>query len=94
MGTKAKSRKDRNLARSRLVGAPLLVAQLGAMEFRDRMRNGDETVLKTLRLGTKTTVAEVLKKLGQAPPLAVLELCFGRNEFNFVKKTASTCRRS
>ena len=86
MGTKAKSLRERNLARSQLAGAPLLVAQLGAMEFRDRMIKGDEKVLRTLRLGTQTTVAELLKKFGQAPPVAILELCFGRTEFNFTEK--------
>ena len=77
--------KDRNLARSQLAGAPLLVAQLGAMEFRDRLIKGDEKILKSLHLGTQMTVAEILKKFGRAPPLAILELCYGRKEFDFVE---------
>ena len=84
IAAKTKSLRERNSARSQLAGAPLLVSQLGAMEFRDRMIKGDATVLKTLRLGTQTTVAETLKKLGQAPPVAVLELCYGRKQFDFV----------
>ena len=54
-GGKAKSLKEKNQARTKLVGAPLLVAQLGAMEFRNKMI-GDNSVLRTLRLGTQSTV--------------------------------------
>ena len=61
----------------------MLVAQLGAMEFRNQLLKGDETVLKSLRLGTQSTVGEVLKNLGRAPPLAVLQLCYDRQAFDF-----------
>ena len=61
------------------------MAQLGAMEFRDKMIKGDGTILGSLSLGTQTTVADLLKKFCRAPPLALLELCYGRKEFNFVE---------
>ena len=62
-----------------------MVAQLGALEFRNRIIKGDEAILKTLRLGSQTTVAELLKKFSEAPQLAMLELCYGRKRFNFVE---------
>ena len=43
----------------------------------------DEAILKTVRLGSQTPVAELLKTFGRAPPLTMLELCYGRKEFNF-----------
>ena len=60
-----------------------MVAQLGALEFRNRMIKGKEAILKTIRLGSQTTVAELLKTFGRIPPLAMLEICYGRKEFNF-----------
>ena len=75
--------KERNQARAQLAGAPLLVAQLDAMEFRNRMVKGDTESLRTLRLGTQTTVAEALKKLSTMPPLTLLQLCYGYEDFDF-----------
>ena len=63
----------------------MLVAQLGAMEFRNQLLKGDDTILKSLRLGTQSTVGEVLKNLGRAPPLAVLQLCYDRKAFDFAE---------
>ena len=83
MGSKAKCLKEKIQARAQLVGAPLLVAQLGALEFREKMLDGDNTILKSLRLGTQSTVGEVIKNLGRASPLAVLQLCFGCQEYDF-----------
>ena len=49
------------------------------------MIKGDAKILKSLRLGTQTSVADILKKFGRAPPLAILELCYGRKKFDFVE---------
>ena len=47
------------------------------------MMKGDSEKLKTLRLGMVMPVAEVIKALGNAPPLAVLKLCFGTKKYDF-----------
>ena len=44
---------------------------------------GNADKLKALRLGMMMPVAEVLKALGKAPPLAVLKLCYGSNDYDF-----------
>ena len=75
LGGKAARLKEKNQARCQLAGAPLLVAQVGEMEFRRRMMEGDKTALSGLHWGTQTTVAEVMKTLGKIPPLDVLHLC-------------------
>ena len=75
--------RDKNQARALLVGAPLLLAQLGALEFRKKMMNGDSSSLRTMRLGDRMSVAEFLKKLGQVPPLAMLNLHYGRKDLDF-----------
>ena len=43
---------------------------------------GDSNKLKSLRLGMVMPVAEVIKSLGKAPPLAVLKLCYGSKEYD------------
>ena len=75
LGVKATSMEDRNKARAMLAAAPLMVAQLGALEFGKRMLKGDERMLSTIRLEEKMTVSQVLKKLEALPPLTVLKLC-------------------
>ena len=82
LGGKAKSLREKNQARAMLAGAPLLVAQLGALELRKWMLKGDSEVLRNLRLGTHLSAAELLKKLGQAPPLAVLRLCYDQKHYD------------
>ena len=62
-------------ARAMLAGAPLMVAQLGALELRKKMLEGDTQILHRLNLTTPTTVLQVLKWLQKAPPLAILKLC-------------------
>lgn len=52
-----------------------MVAQVGEMEFRKRMIEGDTRAMQGLHMGTQTTVAEVLKVLGKLPPTTVLSLC-------------------
>ena len=61
------------------------MGQLGALEFRKRMIQGDSGVLESLRLGSQCTVAEVLKQLGQAPPLSLVQLCYNNRGFNFAE---------
>ena len=75
LGTKVKSMQERNTARAMLAGAPLMVAQLGALEFRKRMLKGDAGILSSLRMGDTMTISQVLKKLGALPPLTLLKLC-------------------
>ena len=74
--------RQKNQARSHLAGAPLLVAQLGAREFRNWMLGGDQQVLSRIRFGSQTTVAEFLKEMTKVPPLALLQLCYGNDVFN------------
>ena len=75
LGGKTPTLKQKNQARSQLAGAPLLVAQLGALELRTKMLERSHGELQNYRLGSQTTVAEVLKVLGKMPPLTVLKLC-------------------
>ena len=75
LGGKTKSIIERNKARAMLVAAPLLVAQVGAYELRTKMMVGYINALRGLRIGTTMTVAQLLKQLGSAPPMAVLKLC-------------------
>ena len=74
--------RQKNQARSQLAGSPLLVAQLGALELRKWVMTGDSQILPRIRLGTQMSVAEFLNLLGQAPPVAVLQLCYGTKGCN------------
>lgn len=67
--------QERNIARAMLAAAPLMMAQLGALEFRKRMLKGDASILSSIRLEDSMTVSQVLKKLGGLPPLTILKLC-------------------
>ena len=82
LGGKAKAMRQKNQATSQLAGAPLLAAQLGAREFRNWMMEGDQQVLSRLCLGSQVTVAEFLKVMSSAPPLAILQLCHGSKGYN------------
>ena len=64
-----------------LAGAPLLVAQLGALELRKWLMTGKSEVLKDLKLGTVMSIAAILKKFSQLPPITLLQLCYGGQEF-------------
>jgi len=75
LGGKLKGRNERNLARSMLVGAPLMVAQKGAQTLRKKMIEGDSQILQNLQMDTPTTLGQVLDKLKAAPPLRILNLC-------------------
>ena len=52
-----------------------MVTQLEALEMRRKMITKDMDVLQRLQLGTTSTVGDLLKQLGTAPPLAILQLC-------------------
>ena len=43
---------------------------------------GDPRGLHKIRLGDQVTVADFLKELGRASPLEVLQLCFGKKDFD------------
>ena len=77
--------RQKNQARSQLAGAPLLVAQLGALEFRKWLITGDAQVIPSIRLGQQMSAAEFLKQMSLAPPIAVLQLCFGTEKFNVLE---------
>ena len=49
LSIKLKSQRERNIARSMLVGAPVLVAQKGAQMLRKRMLEGETQVLENLQ---------------------------------------------
>ena len=74
LASKTKDMVQSTKARSMLIGAPLLVAQLNALELRKRMMSGNIDALHQTRLGATMTVAQMLKILSDAPPLAVLTL--------------------
>ena len=75
VGGKASTLRQKNQARTQLAGAPLLVAQLGALELRKKLLQGDNNALQDLRLGSQITVMEMLKILGKLPPISALRLC-------------------
>ena len=75
LGGKASTIQMKIKARAQLAGAPLLVAQVGEMEFRKKLLEGDNNLLKNLRLGSETTVAELLKVFGKIPTLSLRHLC-------------------
>ena len=75
LGGKATTMVQRNKARAQLAGAPLLVAQVGAVDFRKKLLQGDQNATQGLRLGDTITVAKMLKILGRLPPISILQLC-------------------
>ena len=50
------------------------------------MLRGEDTALRTLRMGTQSTVCELIKKFGKMAPLTVLQICYGRRNFDFAEK--------
>ena len=83
MGAKARSIAERNKARALLASAPLMVAQLGALEFRKKMMTGNLDILRKLRLNAPSTVGELLQQLADVPPLALLKL-FNKDAGDFI----------
>ena len=45
------------------------------------MMEGDHQVLSHMKLGSQVTVAEFLKEMSRAPPLAILQLCHGNKGY-------------
>jgi hypothetical protein len=74
LGGKTRTTQSRNQARAMLVGAPLLVAQIEALELRKRLMQGESGALNDLDLNSKMTFAEFLEKLRSLPPLEVFRL--------------------
>ena len=75
LGGKARTLIDRNKARALLAATPLLVAQVGLLDLRKKMMEGDVDALQNLRLNSVIPVSETIRILGQAPPIAILKLC-------------------
>ena len=46
---------------------------------------GDNDVVPSLRLGQQMSTAEFLKQLGRAPPIEVLQFCFGSNGYDVME---------
>ena len=70
-----KSITERNKARSMLAGAPLMVAQLGAIDLRKKLTTGNTEIIPGLNLEASSTMRQLLEQLKHAPPLAILKLC-------------------
>ena len=73
LSMKANDLRERRLARSQLIGAPLFIAQLGAYEIRQDLISGKEDILDKIQPHTVGTAAEFKKALGQAPPLEIIK---------------------
>ena len=73
LSSKAKNHRDRRRARGMFIGAPLLVAQVGAHNIRKMLNDGDRSILQNMRLDTRGTAAQFLKALTKAPLLQILE---------------------
>ena len=73
LSSKAKNHRDRRRARGMFIGAPLLVAQVGAHNIRKMLNDGDRSILQNMRLDTRGTAAQFLKALAKAPLLQILE---------------------
>ena len=69
-----KTKQKENSARSSLVAAPLLVAQLDARDLREMMVKGDQSVLHSIKCGTRGTAAQFLKALAKIPVMDVIRL--------------------
>ena len=52
-----------------------MVAQLGAQELKKKLQQGDVETLHSLRMGDQMSMAQLLARLSNAPPMAVLQLC-------------------
>ena len=74
ISAKASTSVLRRSVRVQLAAAPLTVAQVGLQRLCTLLNSGDSSVLHRLSLGDHYTVAEILKMLSQAPPIAVLKL--------------------
>ena len=85
LGGKSRTIMSRNNARSLLASAPLLVAQIGALELNEYLMQGNDAVLNELRLDMKMTLAELFSKLKCVPPLTIIKL-FNRSLADSIKE--------
>ena len=69
-----KTKQKENSARSSFAAAPLLVAQLDARDLREIMVQGDHSILKSIKRGTRGTAAQFLKALAKVPVMDVIRL--------------------
>ena len=75
LSAKAKGLSQRREARAMLIGAVLLIAQIGAHDIRSRLNAGKSGMLKEVMYDTRRgTAAQFVKFLSQAPMLEVMEL--------------------
>ena len=74
LSSKTTTLKKRPIARAMLLGAVLLVAQLGAHEIRSLISSGQDEALKEMPLNTRGTAAEFCEVLAKASPLGILKL--------------------
>ena len=75
LSAKAKTLSQRREARAMLIGAVLLVAQIGAHDVRSKLNTGKPGTLKNLIYDTRRgTAAQFVKMLAKAPMLEVMEL--------------------
>ena len=73
LSSKIKNHRDRRRARGMFIGAPLLVAQVGAHNIRKMLNDGDRSTLQNMRLDTRGTAGQLLKALSKAPILQIIE---------------------
>ena len=73
LGGKTKNLKQRRSARSMLLGAVLLVAQMGAHQLRHLLTSGKSGMLNGMALHATGSAAYFKKALQQAPMIEVLQ---------------------
>ena len=73
--------RKRRLARSMLVGAPILLAQLATHSVQEVFANGEESI-QGFDMATKGTAKQFMPMLSKASPLAVLRLIINGSEAN------------
>ena len=73
LSSKLKSINDRRTARSMLIGAVLLVAQLGAYKIRSLLTAGENEILQGVPRKTRGTLGHLREALSRASPLAILK---------------------
>ena len=74
LSAKAKSVKDRRIARSMLIGSVLLIAQLGALSIRKCLSSGENDALKKVAPSTRGTLAQLQEAASGASPISILQL--------------------
>ena len=72
LSSKLKSLKDRRLARSMLMGAVLMITQVGAHNIRTLLMSGESDALKNVPPDTKGTIADFQEVLSKSSPMSIL----------------------